>query len=202
VSDVPPIFSHGRLRLYLLKLLEDGPKHGYELMRLLQERFQGLYAPSAGSIYPRLAKLEEEGLVSRVAPEAAQGNRMAYALTDAGRAELALRAGEIAAIDNEIQSSVADLAGLADQLQEQISGGIRDIRQQLREQTRQVRSGARPVGATRPASPETAELLRKLEEFAAEARGLIARSRPGGPQAKAVAATLDATIRAVRDLLR
>ena len=45
-----PIFSHGHLRLYLLNLLEDGPKHGYELMRLLQERFQGMYAPSAGSI--------------------------------------------------------------------------------------------------------------------------------------------------------
>jgi len=195
---VPPIFSHGRLRLYLLKLLEGGPKHGYELMRLLQERFQGLYAPSAGSIYPRLAKLEEEGLVSRVA----EGNRMAYTLTEAGRAELTARADELEALDREIQSSVADLTGLADQLQEQISGGLRDIRKQLREQTRQVRSGARAVGASRPSSPETEELLRKLEEFTNEARGLIARARPGGPQAKAVAATLDATIRTVRDLLR
>ena len=195
---MPPIFSHGRLRLYLLKLLEGGPKHGYELMRLLQERFQGLYAPSAGSIYPRLAKLEEEGLVSRVA----EGNRMAYTLTEAGRAELTARADELEALDREIQSSVADLTGLADQLQEQISGGLRDIRKQLREQTRQVRSGARAVGASRPSLPETEELLRKLEEFTNEARGLIARARPGGPQAKAVAATLDATIRTVRDLLR
>ena len=199
---MPPIFSHGRLRLYLLKLLEGGPKHGYELMRLLQERFQGLYAPSAGSIYPRLAKLEEEGLVSRVAPGTTQGNRMAYALTDAGRAELDMRADELVALNSEIQSSVADLTGLADQLQEQISGGLRDIRKQLREQTRQVRSGARAVGASRPSSPETEELLRKLEEFTNEARGLIARARPGGPQAKAVAATLVATIRTVRDLLR
>jgi len=198
VSDVPPIFSHGRLRLYLLKLLDGGPKHGYELMRLLQERFQGLYAPSAGSIYPRLAKLEEEGLVSRVA----EGNRMAYTLTDAGHAELTARADELEALDREIQSSVADLTGLADQLQEQISGGLRDIRKQLREQTRQVRSGARAVSTPRSSPPETEELLRKLEEFTTEARALIARSRPGGPQAKAVAATLDATIRTVRDLLR
>jgi DNA-binding PadR family transcriptional regulator len=198
VSDVPPIFSHGRLRLYLLKLLDGGPKHGYELMRLLQERFQGLYAPSAGSIYPRLAKLEEEGLVSRVA----EGNRMAYTLTDAGRAELTARADELEALDREIQSSVADLTGLADQLQEQISGGLRDIRKQLREQTRQVRSGARAVSTPRSSPPETEELLRKLEEFTTEARALIARSRPGGPQAKAVTATLDATIRTVRDLLR
>src|SRR5262249_45823967 len=43
------VFSHGRLRLYLLKLLSEGPKHGYELIRLLENRFLGLYAPSAGT---------------------------------------------------------------------------------------------------------------------------------------------------------
>ena len=43
------VFSHGRLRLYLLKLLAEGPKHGYELIRLLENRFLGLYAPSAES---------------------------------------------------------------------------------------------------------------------------------------------------------
>ncbi|NUR74054.1 MAG: helix-turn-helix transcriptional regulator [Hamadaea sp.] len=194
---MPPIFSHGRLRLYLLKLLEDGPKHGYELMRLLQERFQGLYAPSAGSIYPRLAKLEEEGLVSRVA----EGNRMAYTLTGSGRAELEQRADEIAAIDREIQSSVADLSGLADQIQAQISGGLSDIRRQLREQTRQMKSGVR-VTPKKESSPENEALLRKLEEFTAEARTLIARARPGAAPAKAVAATLDATLRTLRELLR
>ncbi|MFC7481223.1 helix-turn-helix transcriptional regulator [Luedemannella flava] len=46
------VFSHGRLRLYLLKLLGGGPRHGYELIRLLENRFLGLYAPSAGTIYP------------------------------------------------------------------------------------------------------------------------------------------------------
>ena len=44
-----PVFAHGRLRLYLLKLLDDGPKHGYELIRLLEDRFHGHYAPSAGT---------------------------------------------------------------------------------------------------------------------------------------------------------
>jgi len=194
---MPPVFSHGRLRLYLLKLLEDGPKHGYELMRLLQERFQGLYAPSAGSIYPRLAKLEEEGLVSRVA----EGNRLAYTLTGAGRAELDQRADEIAVIDQEITSSVDDLSGVADQIEKRISGGLKDIRRQLQEQTRQVKSGVR-VPARKEQSAETAHLLRKLEEFATEARTLITRGRPGDPEAKAVAATLDATLRTLRELLR
>ena len=61
---MPPVFAHGALRLYLLALLESGPKHGYELIKALSERFGGTYSPSAGTIYPRLGKLEEEGLVA------------------------------------------------------------------------------------------------------------------------------------------
>ena len=60
----------------------DLARHGYEVIRLLEERFQGLYAPSAGTVYPRLAKLEAEGLVTHT-PE---GGRKVYAITDAGRA--------------------------------------------------------------------------------------------------------------------
>ena len=73
------VFSHGRLRLYLLKLLAEGPKHGYELIRLLENRFLGLYAPSAGTIYPRLQRMEAEGLVThRAAGElAAEIRRLA-----------------------------------------------------------------------------------------------------------------------------
>jgi len=59
-----PVFRHGRLRLYLLKLLDESPRHGYEVIRLLQDRFLGVYAPSPGTIYPRLARLEEDGLVT------------------------------------------------------------------------------------------------------------------------------------------
>jgi DNA-binding PadR family transcriptional regulator len=54
---MPPVFAHGALRLYLLALLESGPKHGYELIKALSERFGGTYSPSAGTIYPRLGKL-------------------------------------------------------------------------------------------------------------------------------------------------
>lgn len=193
-----PIFSHGRLRLYLLKLLADGPKHGYELMRLLQDRFQGTYAPSAGSIYPRLAKLEEEGLVSRIA----EGNRMAYALTGAGRAEVAARAVELAEVDREIQGAVDDLSRLGDQITERVSGGIRDVRRQLAEQARQVRSGRAVPPPNRRQTPEAAELQAQVDRFTAEARALIARSDPGRAAVKAVSASLDATLHTLRDLLR
>lgn len=195
-----PIFSHGRLRLYLLKLLEDGPKHGYELMRLLQERFQGTYAPSAGSIYPRLSKMEEEGLVRRIAP--AEGNRMAYALTEAGRDELRRRSAELAEIDRDVQASVDDLTRLGDQISERVAGGIRDVRKQLAEQARQVRSGRGGTVPGRRSSPEVDELNVQLDRFVSEARALITRSDPGRGAVRAVTASLDATLHTLRDLLR
>ena len=87
-----PVFAHGQLRLYLLSLLESGPKHGYELITDLSDRFGGTYRPSPGTVYPRLARLEEEGLVVRVDEE----RKSTYALTDAGRAELEARRGDLA----------------------------------------------------------------------------------------------------------
>ena len=51
------------MRLAILSLLADGPRHGYELMKLLQERSGGVYRASAGTIYPTLQQLEDEGLV-------------------------------------------------------------------------------------------------------------------------------------------
>ena len=56
-----PVFGHGRLRLYLLKLLDESPRHGYDVIRELEDRFMGLYTPSAGTVYPRLARLEADG---------------------------------------------------------------------------------------------------------------------------------------------
>ena len=84
----PAVFAHGHLRLYLLSLLAERSMHGYELIQALSDRFGGTYVPSAGTIYPRLAKLEEEGLVTKEA----DGRKTVYAITDAGRAELDARA--------------------------------------------------------------------------------------------------------------
>jgi DNA-binding PadR family transcriptional regulator len=133
------VFSHGRLRLYLLKLLAEGPKHGYELIRLLENRFLGLYAPSAGTIYPRLARLENEGLVTH----SAAGGRKTYQITDAGRAELDARSSELAELEAEIHASVADLTTLADDIERQVSGSMADIKRELREATRQARTPPR-----------------------------------------------------------
>ncbi|MCB5169159.1 helix-turn-helix transcriptional regulator [Streptomyces bambusae] len=122
---MPPVFAHGRLRLYLLKLLDEAPRHGYEVIRLLEERFQGLYAPSAGTVYPRLAKLEAEGLVTHTT----EGGRKVYSITDAGRAELAGRSGELADLELEIRESVAELAA---EIRDDVRGAAGELRREVR----------------------------------------------------------------------
>ncbi|AKZ58098.1 Transcriptional regulator, PadR family [Streptomyces ambofaciens ATCC 23877] len=132
---MPPVFAHGRLRLYLLKLLDEAPRHGYEVIRLLEERFQGLYAPSAGTVYPRLAKLEAEGLVTHTT----EGGRKVYAITDAGRAELSDRSGELADLELEIRESVAELAA---EIRADVRGAAGDLRREMRAAAGAARRGA------------------------------------------------------------
>lgn len=75
------LFGPGELRLGLLSLLSEGPKHGYELMKDLEARSGGTYKASAGSVYPTLQLLEDEGLTSSAGVD---GKRV-HRLTDAGR---------------------------------------------------------------------------------------------------------------------
>ncbi|MDK1476483.1 helix-turn-helix transcriptional regulator [Streptomyces sp. 549] len=136
---MPPVFAHGRLRLYLLKLLDEAPRHGYEVIRLLEERFEGLYAPSAGTVYPRLAKLSAEGLVSH----ATEGGRKVYSITDTGRRELADRQAELAELEMEIHES---LAALAREIREDVRGTANDVRREMREAAREARAAGEHAG--------------------------------------------------------
>lgn len=195
------VFTHGRLRLYLLKLLEEGPRHGYELIRLLENRFLGLYAPSAGTIYPRLARMEAEGLVTH----AAAGGRKVYEITEAGRAELRDRAGEVAALESDIRASVEDLAGLATEIQTEVRGSVRDVKRELNEAARQTRRGNQVPPRPSPpyATANTAdELDRRIVAFADEVRNLVRGARLTETQALAVARALDTALAALRRVLR
>jgi len=77
------LFGPGELRLALLSLLAEAPRHGYDLMKELEARSGGTYRASAGSVYPTLQQLEDEGLARS---DAADGKRV-YQLTPEGRAE-------------------------------------------------------------------------------------------------------------------
>jgi DNA-binding PadR family transcriptional regulator len=82
----PRMFEQGDLRFVVLKLLGEKPSHGYEIIKAVEERFGGAYAPSPGIVYPTLTLLEEQGLIAVVETE---GPRKLYGLTDEGRTELA-----------------------------------------------------------------------------------------------------------------
>ena len=89
------MFGSGELRLLLLLLLDEQDRHGYELIKAIEELAAGAYAPSPGVVYPTLALLVDEGMIAEVPGE---GARKAFTMTDAGRAELASRLDEAKAV--------------------------------------------------------------------------------------------------------
>ncbi len=98
------MFGSGELRLVLLKLIADEARHGYELIKSLEELTGGTYSPSPGTIYPTLSLLEDEGVIEACEGE---GARKAFAATEQGKAELAEKSAEVEAI-------LARLAGFAE----------------------------------------------------------------------------------------
>ncbi|MBN8807314.1 MAG: PadR family transcriptional regulator [Sphingomonas sp.] len=80
------MFDGGELRLVLLKLIADEPRHGYDLIREIERLTGGAYAPSPGVVYPTLTLLDEMDLIAQSASE---GAKKAFAVTSAGTAELA-----------------------------------------------------------------------------------------------------------------
>lgn len=89
------LFDGGELKLLLLKLAEDQPRHGYDLIRAIEERTGGAYAPSPGVVYPTLTMLADMGLLDEAE---GGGQRRMFGITEAGRAELADKAEQVAAL--------------------------------------------------------------------------------------------------------
>jgi DNA-binding PadR family transcriptional regulator len=137
----PPVFAHGHLRLYLLSILAEQPMHGYDLIQAFGNRFGGTYVPSAGTIYPRLAKLEEEQLVTKTV----EGRKTIYAITDAGRAELLGREEELSGIEDDVSDSVRRLA---DEVRTSVNDAMRTLRADLAAAARDAREESKREGRT------------------------------------------------------
>ena len=86
------MFESGELRLVLLKLIADEPRHGYDLIRAIEDLTGGEYAPSPGVVYPTLTLLQDMGLIEEAAGD---GARKPFQITDEGRAHLEERSSEI-----------------------------------------------------------------------------------------------------------
>ena len=175
-----PVFRHGGLRLYLLKLLDEAPRHGYDVIRLLQDRFLGVYSPSPGTIYPRLARLEEEGLVTH---EVIDGKKV-YKITDAGRAELHNRRDDLADLEDELSASVRDIA-------REITRDVRETVRSLRDEfTWAIREAGRTGNDPRQRRPSGDGGAQETDH--AQAAADQAQDRADAAQAEADAAQVKA----------
>jgi DNA-binding PadR family transcriptional regulator len=200
-----PVFAHGQLRLYLLSLLETGPKHGYELITALSDRFGGTYRPSPGTIYPRLARLEEDGLVERVDTD----RKSVYALTDAGRAELEARRDDLAHLEVGIAETVRERAW---QVRDDVRGSMRGLRADLAAAAQHARATAQPPREASPDDPYVASHVRymdaeaMLSRFRDELRADLRRAEAGARIEQLTVDTLrtvlDTALAAVRATLR
>lgn len=98
------MFDNGELRLVLLKLVSDQPRHGYDLIREIEALSGGAYAPSPGVVYPTLTLLQDMGLIGE-AP--ADGARKLFDITEAGTAHLAEQA-------DAVEAAMAKLAAMSE----------------------------------------------------------------------------------------
>ena len=93
------LFEQGDLKYVILRLLEEKPRHGYDVIKELESRFGGSYAPSPGTVYPTLTMLEDLGF-ARVVPE--EGGKKIYEITDEGRKYLVENSGTVTDIFDRI----------------------------------------------------------------------------------------------------
>jgi DNA-binding PadR family transcriptional regulator len=145
-------FDYGELRLLVLALVADGPRHGYELMKEIEERMSGSYSPSPGVIYPTLAWLEDMGYAS-ADPE--PGGRKRYTVTTEGGAFLVANR---AALDGLLGRLARPGAGPPPGIPDPILRGMENLKLALRLRLRQG-----------PADPATIETIAAALDAAARA---------------------------------
>jgi DNA-binding PadR family transcriptional regulator len=96
------MFESGELRLVLLKLIADQPRHGYDLMRAIEELSGGSYGPSPGVVYPTLTLLQDMGFIEEAE---GTGSRKAFAVTEEGKAHLEEKADEVEALFDRLRQA-------------------------------------------------------------------------------------------------
>lgn len=143
--------SSEELQLLILSLLEQGPAHGYELMRQLEQLSSGYYSPSPGVIYPALAFLDDADEIAAL-PE---GKRKRYSLAPAGAARLGARRDQVEAIAHnlkrigsrmdEVRDAFAGYHDLDPAIAEELHAARRRIKQALHQQRACTEAEARRI---------------------------------------------------------
>jgi len=140
------IFHKGDFKYLILDLLKDKPKHGYEIIRELEDRFQGFYSPSPGAVYPTLQWLEEMGYVT----SAQQDGKRIYTITEEGKKFLVEKGKET----EEVKSQMRNWWGC---WSSEARDEMRDVMHSVGELGRMIGHQARKAGAER--IPQVKEVL-------------------------------------------
>ena len=115
------IFEQGDLKYVILRLLEEKPRHGYEIIKELESRVGGAYAPSPGTVYPTLSMLEDLGY-ARVTSD--ESGKKVYEITDEGRAHLAEHSTTV----NDIFDRIAKFVeGITDEPMVEVNTAFRRV---------------------------------------------------------------------------
>ena len=150
----PRMFDSGALRLVVLGLIAEEPRHGYDIIKALEARFQGAYSPSPGAIYPMLQMLEEADLVS----SEMQGAKKLFSITAEGQAYLDENRVDLDRINAQIDEASEEIQGVA------LGSEFRALRRSL---FRQVRSG----GFSAEQAQQALEILKKARQDIEDLQG-------------------------------
>ena len=151
------MFEQGDLKYVILQLLQEKPRHGYEIIKELEDRFGGVYSPSAGTVYPTLSLLEDLGYASVTLEE---GGKKVYAITEAGKKYLEENRSAV----NDIFDRIADFGASF------LSDAMRDVHRAFGDVSRATYSTAPRNARDRDVLAKIAEILeraaREIEELA------------------------------------
>ena len=162
------MFEQGDLKYVILQLLDEKPRHGYEIIKALEERFGGIYSPSAGTVYPTLTLLEDLGY-ARVSVE--ESGKKVYSITDEGRAYLAQNRSAV----NDIFDRIAELGAAF------LSDAMMDINRAFKDVGQATYRGGPRVFRDKEAATKIKEIL---EQAAREIEEIVRTAgQRSGPQA-------------------
>ena len=144
------MFESGEVKFVVLRLLKEKPMHGYEVMRALEERMAGCYSPSAGTVYPTLQLLEDEGYVRAVETD----GKKVYHITPEGERYLEKHRDLLDEILDRVRETVRDFTG----------GGVGEVQQAFARLAGVTFKRAWRRGPDDPTLKHVAEILRKAAE--------------------------------------
>lgn len=149
------MFESGEMKFVILKLVREKPRHGYEVMKALEEKFRGHYTPSAGSVYPTLQLLEDEGFVKAVDTD----GKKVYHITPEGEQYLDAHRDVLEEIFERVRETVRDVTG----------GGLGEVQGAFAHLAATTFRRAWRLGPDDPALKRVAEILKKAAEDIDEA---------------------------------